>query len=443
MKQAICIIDDYLPVEKFPDFMDSREIINKNNFKHLLTLDSEGWEDKNLFNLVSDILKHAEFELSGFTSHEGFLIYSEENMFSPLVIIFDWNISGQTVDSKDTLKEILKKKHCLIAIYTESDNIPEIQKLIESDEYNQYKERLFLFEKKSEGSARILQEKINKSIVENFSFKFSQDLKMKNLNALDSVLTLISKFSFDEFISLFGEKEDQKSKLSALDFVDIITDKTKSNLISSGYTEDIIANYIKTEDQNLVRKLWHFRLYHKPQDQIVRKGDIIKEAASQRLYMVISSDCHLKKFWQKNFGHLVIVPIYKFDDPIIKTKILTFTKSEARKKFTLSSMNNPNAIENITFLPGLFHEVDQFIDYIISPKEITSIEIVKPDALNPKSQLEYTQFPAFIGVNRLRLSEPFLTPLVEYLLKNVTDNGVPDYSDLLKDSLKKNITDLN
>ncbi len=443
MKQSICIIDDYLPVEKFPDFMDSGEIVNRNNFKHLLSLNSESWGDANLFNLVSDIFNHAEFELSGFTSHESFLKYSDENIFSPLVIIFDWNIAGTTADSKVTLMEILKKKHCLIAIYTEYDNVPEINEIIGSEDYLPYKERLFLFEKKSAGSAAILQNKINESLEKNFSFKFSQDLKMKNLSALDDVLTLIGKFSFDEFISLFGERENNVSKLSAIDFVDIITDKTRSNLISSGYTEEIEAKYIKTNDQNLVRKLWHFRMYHRPQDQIVRKGDIIKEINSGKFYMVISSDCHLKKFWQKNFGHLAIVPIYKFDDEIIKDKILNFTTQGVRKNFSNSSLTNPNGIENITFLPGMIHKGDEFIDYIISPKEVTTINIHIPVAVNAKSPLHYAQITDFDGINRLRLSEPFLTPLIDYLLKNITDTGVPDYSDLLKDSIKQNISGLN
>ncbi len=443
MKQSICIIDDNLPIEKFSDFMDSREIVNKNNFKHFLTLNSENWDDKNLYDLVLNISKTPEYEISGFVSHENFLNYSENNIFSPLVVVFDWNIAGQTVDSKDTLIEILKKKHCLIAIYTESDNADEISQLIDSNDFASYKERLFLLVKQTDNSAKILQQKINEILEQNFSFKFSQDLKMKNLNALDDVLTLISKLSFDEFISLFGERDHEKSKLSAIDFVDIITDKTRSNLISSGYTADIEAKYIRTEDQNLVRKLWHFRLYHRPQDEIVRKGDIIKELHSGKLFMVISSDCHLNKFWQKNFGHLAIVPLYKFDDQIIKDKILKFTTSGVRHKFSNSSLTNPNGIENITFLPGLILDESKFIDYIISPKEITNVNIPLPETVNAKSPLHYTQIPAFDGNNRLRLSEPFLTPLIDYLLKNITDTGVPDFSDLLKDSLKANITGLN
>jgi hypothetical protein len=144
----------------------------------------------------------------------------------------------------------------------------------------------------------------------------------------------------------------------------------------------------------------------------------------------------------KNFGYLTLVPVYKLEDDSIKTKILAYTTSEARRSYKNSSISNTRAVENITFLPGLLEEESKYEDYLVSPKEILSIYISKPEEENSKSQLKYTQIKDFTGDKRLRLSEPFLTPLVDYVLKIITGLGAPDYTDSLRESLTKKIKDL-
>jgi hypothetical protein len=121
---------------------------------------------------------------------------------------------------------------------------------------------------------------------------------------------------------------------------------------------------------------------------------------------------------------------------------LAYTTSEARRSYKNSSISNTRAVENITFLPGLLEEESKYEDYLVSPKEILSIYISKPEEENSKSQLKYTQIKDFTGDKRLRLSEPFLTPLVDYVLKIITGLGAPDYTDSLRESLTKKIKDL-
>jgi hypothetical protein len=44
--------------------------------------------------------------------------------------------------------------------------------------------------------------------------------------------------------------------------------------------------------------------------------------------------------------------------------------------------------------------------------------------------------------NRISISEPFITPLVEHILYNVSGYGVPDYPNQLSNELETNLKGL-
>lgn len=440
IKYDICILDDKLPIKNIAG-TDDTKIIGTNLLWHLLSDESQ-WEDTDLLNFIKLLNERGNYNPCGFTNHDLFLNHIQETIYSPDIIIFDWDVGTKT-DQADSLLEILESTYSLVAIFTTQDKKSEVTNEINKPKYSSYIDsRLFIIKKEQKDSVGNLADKIKEK--ENiFSFKYSKELKQKTLRALDKTLSNIGSLSFNQFVSIFGKIEGSKRKLTAIDFTDIITDKLKSELINIGFEEKgLEAENQKIEDGNVLRKIWHYRLYHKPQDDIVRKGDIIEQNETKIKFLIISSDCHLNQFWQKNFGYLTLVPVYKLEDDSIKTKILAYTTSEARRSYKNSSISNTRAVENITFLPGLLEEESKYEDYLVSPKEILSIYISKPEEENSKSQLKYTQIKDFTGDKRLRLSEPFLTPLVDYVLKIITGLGAPDYTDSLRESLTKKIKDL-
>jgi len=439
-KYDICILDDELPIKNIAG-TDDTKIIGTNLLLHLLT-DEKQWEDADLLSFIKSLNRKGNYKPCGFTNHDFFLNHMQETIYSPDIIIFDWDVQTSS-DQSDNLLEILKSTYSLVVIFTRQDKANEVTNEIAKSKYSSYKDsRLFIIKKEGKDSVKSLEDKIieKKSL---FSFKYSKELKQKTLRALDKTLSNIGSLSFDQFVSVFGNIEGSKRKLSAIDFTDIITDKLKSELINIGFKKkELEADYQPTTDENTLRKIWHFRLYHKPKDDIVRKGDIIEQNETKKKHLVISSDCHLSRFWQKNFGNIAIVPIYKLNDEEITSKIIKYTNSKSRSNFKNSSISNPQAIENLTFLPGLIQVNSKYEDYLISSKEITSIYISKPDGVNSKSSLKYSQIKDFKGNDRLHLSEPFLTPLIDYIMKNITGLGAPDYSDSLQASLKKSMQGL-
>ena len=442
-KYSICVLDDKIPV-KSEEYFNDTTIIDTNSINYLIS-NEDIWEDKDLLELIKSIKSQNDWEISGFTNHEFFLNYINRNIYNPDIIIFDWDVDG-TSQSSVKLSEILMSTYCLVVIYTKNDNEYEVNQELSKSQFKDYKDsRLFFVVKNESDSIKKLEAKINEMFENNFSFKYSKELKLKLLCSLNKILSNLGAISFDQFVTMFGEnnREKTRSKISSLDFTEIITNKLFTELLYIGFDEKILdSTYSDFDNENIIRKIWHFRLYHQPKDDIVRKGDIVIEKRTKKYYLIISSDCHLSRFWQKNIGYLSMVPLYKIDNEDLKKRLNDYN-FENLKKFKITSMINPCYIENITILPGVYVENETYFDLILSPKEIRSIEIKKNKPAENQSPLKYSQITKLKGKDRLRISEPFLTPLIDFILKNITNYGVPDYSNSLNDIIKDEIRGLS
>lgn len=154
----------------------------------------------------------------------------------------------------------------------------------------------------------------------------------------------------------------------------------------------------------------------------------------------MSSDCHLDKFWQKNIGHIALIPIYQLGDERIINKIKQYNKNNIAQ-FSISSLINPRGLESITILPGVFFDNTEkkYVDGLLSPKEVLNVEIPLREGDEPKQHLKYKDETTIIGKERIRLVEPFLSPVVQFVLKTITNVGVPDFGEELQCDIKKKI----
>jgi hypothetical protein len=450
-KQSICILDDQIPVSKFTDIVaDDTSLIDKNLFNHYLKSE-EKWDDVDLMKFSKAVSeKDQKYLISGFRSHDFFFNYLEENIFSPDIVIFDWDLDDSGKDSEKNLLFLLQNTFALVGIFTSADKNDEITNVLQKGEFKEYEHNLFLIRKDENNAFQTLVDKIEEKI-KHFSFQKGKDIKQKTLNAVDSVLGKISTLSYEQFVSLFGKKilvnGTEKAVISFLEYIEIISEKATSQLIGSGlFSGDIEVNYAKTINKNLIRKAWRLRLFQEPKDNIVRKGDIIRlKHDEESKYLVISSDCHLSEFWKKNHGYLSLIPILKISSTKFEEKLKSFD-SENTKKFRITSVTNVQFLSNITVIPGVFSERDQdgieiFEDGILYPKNVVNKEIGLEEGKNPKEPLIYDNIN-IIGNDRIRIVEPFLNPIIQFSLKNITDIGVPDFPVELNDIIKEEIRNI-
>jgi hypothetical protein len=441
-KYNLCVIDDKIPVEQFFNKIevDNTGIIDQNILLNYIKFAEEtAWSDTNLCELIKCLKEQVDIALyiSAFITHSFYLNYINEHLFSPDIIIYDWDVGTSDMLPEESLKIILGKTYCLIAIYTGCDKIDEIKDIVQGEKLKPFEDRLFIIDKNEENSAELVISRLKKHL-DDFSYnKYGRDFKYYINAAINTAFTKIGGLSFKQFIKLFGEPEGNKYKISSLDFINIMTEQIKAHLISSRKIESLIESE-PSDDIFAEKQLWFFRMFHEPQDDIVRKGDIVWHKKNKKYYFIISSDCHLNDFWKKNLGLLVVVPLYKASDQSLTEKLKKSLKSKTLDSFQLTSLVNPQGVTSITILPFM----DKKEDYIVMLKEVETFDIGNPTDNTSILPLKYITMPDFDGTNRFRLNEPFLSALIERVLRSITDIGVPDYSKQIKSILEKHITKL-
>jgi hypothetical protein len=194
--------------------------------------------------------------------------------------------------------------------------------------------------------------------------------------------------------------------------------------------------------QEAAAKLWSYRLYYRPADDCVRRGDIVRKDATTEMFVVVSADCDLHRLWDKNYGYINLIPIY----PIAKAseqlqKRLELAKVTAESLiFKVGSLAaTPQKLSDGTLLLPFLPVDSALLDFLVFPKEIASFEVPAPaeaggdvNKLLPLA-LSYSRFQGFTRV--CTLSEPFLTPFIITLLDALAGQGVPDYPPIVKGTI--------
>lgn len=446
MKASICVLDNAI---KFPSDDQSGLKFRAGAIATadilIYSLNKEEWQDTNLRNFMENILKDETYIVSAFENHEFFLKYRKKEIFSPDIIVFDWDIPGYTFeDTEQKLYEILTETSAVIAIFTESDKKREISILLEKPNYNKYSHRTFVIDKLSEKSAENLKTRLEERkghlhLTHGFMLRRNMDI------ALSQVLSDLGAISYEQFISIFGSQNGEKSSIPENEYLEIILEKFKSVLLDGASNASITVDH-ESHDETMLRKIYNFRMYQPQSDDVIRKGDIVKKTTDpDKLFLVFSSDCHMNEFWRKNLGHLALIPIYRISNSVLKDRLNRFQKDKL-DAYKITSVTNSASIPAISVLPGVFCEekdgIVEYFDGVLSPKEIESVYIDAPkDKSGRALKNVFVKYSDWENVNakRIKLVEPFLSGINSYILSQITGWGVPDYSESLQELFAKEI----
>lgn len=450
MPFSICVVDDRIPLGKGA-FVDVGNRISTTTLQMLINEKETEWSEPVLKELVENLITDDKnWSVSAFMSPEILIKSMEEEYYLPEFIIYDWDYGKGAVSTEENLKEILETSFSFVTIFTASDKKDVVQAIIDKD-FKEFKNRLNLKIKSDKDSSAELVQKMSELNKTNFSFKFSSDLRKLAHKTLESILIEFGKPEIKDITWLFGDEDESKNKkLHVKDLSEILVEKLRSELITGNFGSDlptVEGSYVPTSGSELVKRMWAYRLYYSPKDNIVRKGDIIKKKGSneETLFLVISSDCHLKYFWRKNFGFISLVPLHKIDktNKVLLDKLdLYKSKSDLKSKNIIpSSLTNISSLaEGVTIIP--FIPIgDKYIDFLLFPKELSSQNVLVPadKKENKRSlQLKYEYFAEYEQNSRVTVSEPFVTPLVEHILYNISGYGVPDYPSSLQKEIAEN-----
>lgn len=453
MRHNICLIDNTIPANLYPDFIKETKILDESILKYLV-LNSE-WDEPPVKGVVEKLLDDSDnWKVSAFKDPSFYLSHCEEEVFNPEIILYDWDYGqGPGSDKAETdLLAILETTYAIVHIFTNADSQDGVTNVIAKDEFEPYRERLKLFKKDEDNSIEALLASATERYNSNFSYRFGKEVKLNANKALENIFIEISKLSIDQFVAYFGSTApNNKSKISTNSLVSIIAEKFKHELVKQDFlkTEEVVNTRVDSTNDTLIRKIWSYRLYYRPNDNIVRRGDIIKKRDNNLLFLVLSSDCHMNQFWNKNFGHVSLVPLYKLNpnDAAVMAKFDACNANKI-KDFKLTSLTNPT-IDGITVLPGVKDfDSDNFSDYLLVPKEIFTERIELPalpniNNLKQNLRLLYDYWTDIENEYTISISEPFKSPLMQFIMENITGYGCPDFPPYLQTIIKNGFVSAN
>lgn len=450
MKTTVCYIDDKIPIADFPKYFEDTKLIDRQVLNFLLKNDRTDWsEDENVKEVIESLLGHSDdWECYAFTAPQFFINHRENgNYINPDIILYDWDYNDSTSSngSEKHLLDLLKSTHSIIIIYTGADKTDEINDILHKEEFKPYKDRLTPIEKgkplndknNAEKSVDEVIKEAKNRFESNFSYKYAKDLLHNSNKSLNEVLSEISALSVEEFINSFGHKENNNFIVESEEFAGIIFDKYKQKLIENLPPLKNPSTEKKDVSEDIIKKIWSYRLYYNSQSNQIKQGDII--TYNDNLFLVFSSDCHMEKFWSKNYGFLAIVPLYKIDKNE-KCKGL-FGEIKKSKHFYPTSLTNTGGVENIAVLPAIPIKNDYF-DYILCPKGIKTIEIPLPIIDNKTPQeIKNNKALEYINIHNVKkivsISENFKNQLIQFVQDNITGYGCPDFPKTLSEYLKE------
>lgn len=440
-KYSLCLMDDNIPAME--GGLDDTEMIGPGQLLKL-TENKDYWNEEPLRLLVENLLQKKDvWDVFAFTNPIFYLDRFEEELFRPDIMLFDWEYQADSGDmsTEECLIKILNDSFVIVLIFTGVDNSGQVTEIIESDEFKPFVNRVEIVHKDEDKAVDILMKKIEGLKQNNFAFKFGNDLKASSIRAVNKILIELGKVDIQS-IKYFGIDEE-----GSTDLVDFIAARYKNYMSSFKFDPPQRKNggsSGKDNNPDLIKRLWSHRLYFLNEGDYVCRGDIVINSNNSKAYIVISAACDLVKFWNKNWGHINLIPLHKIDSSLTEHladfKFFRKTPGECKKDLSGTSLTSISSnYPDGTFIMPFVPVNGEFINYIGSAKEITSIKIDIPSTIHSKDEicaesLKYSHWPDFHRI--CMLSEPFITPLIEKALSTIGRLGVPDFGDEVKELIK-------
>lgn len=427
MKHTICFIDDKIPASQYMQYFEVTDIINESGLKFLLQ--NADWQDDLVIrNLCETLIQDRNnWSISAFVNPNFYIKYISETVYAPDVVIYDWDYPGLQDDSENVLFKILNETPTLVFIFSQNDNIEQIETLFRTeDKFAPFSGRLVVIDKSAKDSVNSIFSKIQEKDTANFSFAYGGQIIRKSNQIINKILSDISQLSTEGFIAAIGKEENNKYMSSTNDFVDVIIPRYRNALYSVPGNDGDIITIDKSRDIDIreIKKIWSYKMYEKNDSNIVALGDIIH--SEENYYLVISSDCHMQRFWEKNGGYMAVIPLEKLTEGEKNKQV----KYLAERNSSITSLTSYS--KALSILPAV-PVGEQLIDFLVLPKRISTIQVEKVE--NRPQILTYDFLNGYEKI--ASISDPFKSPLFHFIMNRISDLGCPDFPTTLQNHISE------
>lgn len=487
-RMTVWIVDDDIPIGLAPfdsdDMLLGKRPIDRGSLLSLLSID---WPDPNVKDLCAELVAHVG-DVLAFVQPSHAVEMLSRGTSVPDVIIYDLRYqtdqSGQ--HSSHYLEKLLKKCVSVVQVYTNESTEEATRDLEEL--HLAYPSRLVTPRQKVETNALELSQLIATRLSESFSAHLAGSLRRLSLLAVEDVLVRLDDLTPDlavklllghgttpeelelEFIDLFSEKvgevlldsttlrasfeayasrlglADDKAGEAAGEIASVLTSHVKEIIRTDGALLNSLQGIFsriqagssadRSRDEDIVRRFFAFRLFSRPKDDVMRPGDVIRIDESSDLFIVLTPACDLAQFWKKTRGDLALIRIRPIE---------AGGKEKVRSYGNNLQVSNSVTAQQPLIIPSVPVSDDEFVDHVLFPHESLVIPLEDKNLVGAggKNQmiskpLRYSDPCLSNNCKRIcRISEPFLTGMLEKIRDILFRAGVPNFPDEERERLKR------
>lgn len=450
MNFSVCLIDDQLlQADRGSHILTQCQIQDK--LENIAPSDTEEAHLLNLKSFIVSMITAPDLTLYGYSNP---VLYNNNIGIQPAfdVVIFDWEYGqlGHTINVSEQLKKLLDESHCQVYIYSHMPDSDVLQTI--ADIKHQYEHRLHFLQKAVENSDNILRNKIIELRDSgNFSTTFSRGLRVNARKSVEKILVKLSHLDIERFHQIMGTKNEEKRK----DIAEFISEKFKNELMQMDFSFPLAEDAQESESATVpeavetitspdlsIKELWHYRLYSTITDDRVRKGDIYKKEDSDDYLLIMTPNCQLVSYHDnKTFGVLNYMHMTSTDSLRTMVDRLVSQTSEGGQTINNFKSKKANSLINQVaekdsapfVLPYVVIEEVRGDDNLVLFPKMYGYKEIQALKKNRENYLRKSELEGYKYITSL--SEPFLTELTNEIYSKLQGNGVPDYTNPVKDEI--------
>lgn len=415
----------------------------------------------------------------------------------PDAVIFDLKYrTANDEQVRASLRSLLSSSISVVQVYTNDplDVAKDELRILLSE----FPSRLVDPKSKADTSIQALSEAIKEQVDKSLSAKLAKELRKLSLKAVEDVLVKIDDLPDSTLLGLLGGKEEAAEEADLLELLSVkvgealaaapdLSEALQQYMASKGIPEDRRAQMVRAiadlvvgnaqesirnsggllalaqnwehaqlqraanaaaEDlrsKKVIRDFFQFRVYTSPPetDRNLLTGDIVMVIGKENvqdngvslpdLYLVVTPLCDLAHFWHKTRGALTLVRMSPIDERGSQE-----IRSGSNQTFKISgsiTASNPLMLPSVRLLTG------QSADYAIFPHEVLFERVLLAAGLSAKKPLTYDSVEGLL-TRQCRISEPFLTGILDKIRGVLFRSGIPDFPDQERERITKLFADL-
>jgi hypothetical protein len=346
----------------------------------------------------------------------------------PDVLVMDWEGTGSTEQSVNTVRELLERTGACVQIYTKAV-ADEVTGAL-GDLPTRYGLRLLPIAEKGAVNVASLRERLETARAGRISVQVAEDVRQAVMKSTEHALRDLGSLDQDALARLVGNRPDLLAQL----LFALLRDRMP----------DVPGAFDRVEpagpaDKDTLRRLLSTWYYYFPTDDHVRRGDIVTVDSEPSIrWLVATPACDLARFARKTGGALSLVRMSLLGGEQREALRATLRlPKRVRDSMTAGCDDISDCVVVLPNVPTASGSRAELEDCVVLAHEWRTIPVAVDRAAKTPERLTYTNL---VGVKRrCAISEPFLGGILGKIHAILNGVGVPNWPETEKQRINESL----